>query len=254
MKAAKVLEGAEEFSLGEGPVGALILHGFTSSPQVVRPIGAYLASRGIHAVAPRFPGHGTTLEDLSSCNETQWTDAVHRSFEELASAKEEVFVIGFSFGAALAIDLVAQNQERVAGLATLASFLGSKDPRRFLAPVIRRVVKSLPGVGNDTADPQGERELVYDRVPTAAVHRMLRFTKRVRRKLPEITCPVLVVHGRNDHTAPPMWAQLIFDSVSSDKKELVWLERSFHVLPFDYDREELLARTFDFVKENSRAL
>ncbi|HEX2240474.1 MAG TPA: alpha/beta fold hydrolase [Actinomycetota bacterium] len=254
MKTAKVLEGAEEFSLGEGPVGALIIHGFTSSPQVVRPIGAYLAERGIHAVAPRLPGHGTTWQDLGTCNERQWVEAVDSAFEELAATKEEVFIVGFSFGAALGIDLAARKQERVAGLATLASFLGTKDPRRFLAPVMSRVLKSIPGVGNDTADPEGDREIVYDRVPTAAVQCMLRFTKRARRALPQINCPLLVIHGRNDHTAPPLWAQVIHDTASSEKKDLVWLERSFHVLPFDYDREELLSRTFDFIKEHSVAL
>ncbi|MFN2526552.1 MAG: alpha/beta hydrolase [Actinomycetota bacterium] len=254
MNEAKVLKGAEEFSLGDGPVGALIIHGFTSSPQVVRPIGTYLAERGIHAVAPRMPGHGTTWEDLSLCNEAQWVEAVDAAFEELASVKDEVFVIGFSFGAALGIDLAARKQERVAGLATLASFLGTKDPRRFLAPLMARVVKSLPGVGNDTADPEGEREIVYERVPTPAIRCMLRFTKRARSALPQINCPLLVVHGRNDHTALPLWAQLIFDSAPTQKKELLWLERSFHVLPFDYDREELLSRTFDFIKENSLAL
>lgn len=254
MKTAKVLEGTEEFSLGHGPVGALIIHGFTSSPQVVRPIGAYLAERGIHAVAPRLPGHGTTWQDLSTCKESQWVEAVDEAFEKLAATTEEVFVVGFSFGAALGIDLVARKQDRVSGLVTLASFLGTKDPRRFLAPVISRVAKSLPGVGNDTADPKGEREIVYDRVPTAAAQCMLRFSKRARQEIPEIRCPLLVMHGRNDHTAPPLWAQLIHDKAGSESKELVWLERSFHVLPFDYDKEELLSRTFEFIKGNSVAL
>ncbi len=249
-----MLEGAEEFSLGEGPVGALIIHGFTSSPQVVRPIGAYLAERGIHAVAPRLPGHGTTWQELSRCNETDWIEAVDAAFEELAATKEEVFVIGFSFGAALGIDLAARKQDRVAGLATVASFLGTKDPRRHLAPVLARVVKSLPGVGNDTADPEGDREIVYERVPAAAAHCMLRFTKRARAGLSQINCPLLVVHGRNDHTALPLWAQMIYDTAPSEKKELVWLERSFHVLPFDYDKDELLTRTYEFITENSIAL
>ncbi len=254
MQDVQVLAGAEDFTLGDGDVGALIIHGFTSSPQVVRPLGVYLADRGIATVAPRLPGHGTTWEDLGTRRADDWVDAVEAAFGRLADAKEEVFVIGFSFGAALAVDLVARHQDRVAGLAMLASYLKTDDPRRFLAPVIPRVLKSVPGVGNDTADPDGERELVYDRVPTAAAHQMLQVTKKARAALGSISVPLLVLHGRNDHTAKPFNAELVYNSVASEDKELVWLERSYHVLPFDYDRDRVLEATYRFIAGRSERL
>lgn len=252
MVQAKILTGAEEFRLGDGPIGALVIHGYTSSPQVVRPIAEYLAERGVTALGPRLPGHGTTWQDLNTCNERQWIETVEQNFDRLASERDDVFVIGFSFGAALAIDLVARRHERVAGLVTLASFLQSKDPRRFLAPLFRRLVKSLPGVGNDTADPAAERELVYDRLPTSATHCMLRFVNRARRALPRIEVPTLVLHGRNDHTALPFNAELVYNSIGARDKELVWLDRSYHVLPFDHDRAEVFERIDRFIKQHAR--
>lgn len=253
MAKVEIVAGAEDFALGDpsAPTAALIIHGFTSSPQVVRPIGQFLADRGIRAVGPRLPGHGTSWQDLNACNEAMWIQTAQDAFEKLAVQHERVFVVGFSFGAALAIDLVARHQERVAGLIVLASFLHTKDPGRFLLPVVRYLIKSLPGVGNDTADPAGDREIVYDRVPTGAAHCMLRFTKRARRALPSLRVPILIVHGRNDHTAHPSNASLIYDSVTSDDKEIVWLERSYHVLPFDYDRAEMFERTYRFIAERA---
>ena len=253
MAKVEILPGADEFALGHpgAPTAALIIHGFTSSPQVVRPIGQHLADRGIYSVGPRLAGHGTSWQELNSCNEAMWMESAQSAFDRLLSDRDRVFVIGFSFGAALAIDLVSRHQDRVAGLVLLGSFLHTKDPRRFFSPVVRYLVKSLPGTGNDTADPEGEREIVYDRLPTAATYCMLRFVKRARRALPSIRVPVLVLHGRNDHTAHPSNATLIYDSVASDDKQIVWLERSYHVLPFDYDREQLLEQIYRFISERA---
>ena len=56
----KILEGAEGYSLGQGRVGALFCHGFSSSPQNMRFLADHLAERGIAVRATLLPGHGTT--------------------------------------------------------------------------------------------------------------------------------------------------------------------------------------------------
>lgn len=253
MAEVRILEGAEEFRLGEGSVGALLVHGFTGSPQGLREIGGYLAERGIAVVAPRLPGHGTTWQDLNSRKAHEWADAVELGFHEIAAERDEVFIVALSFGAALAFDLAARYPEEVGGIVTMAGLLFTKDPRRFATPVVKRLVRSIPGVGNDIADPEG-KEIVYDRVPTSAAHEMLRFIRKAKMGLPSIRCPLLVMHGKNDHTVHPSNAQYIFDTVSSTDKELVWLDRSYHVVTLDYDREEVFSRTYQFIKERARGL
>ncbi|TSC63380.1 MAG: hypothetical protein G01um1014106_509 [Parcubacteria group bacterium Gr01-1014_106] len=42
-----LLPGAEPFSLGEGPVGCLLVHGFTSTPYDLRACAEHLAAHGI---------------------------------------------------------------------------------------------------------------------------------------------------------------------------------------------------------------
>ena len=248
----KVLEGAEEFAFGDGPVGALLLHGFTSSPQNMRPLGEYLAERGITVVCPRFPGHGTSWEDLSTRRSEEWVETAETAFHHLASQRDEVFLVGLSFGGAVALDLAARYPDRVDGVVGLAPFLFSKDPRRFLSPVIRRVVRAIPGVGNDIADPE-MREIVYDKVPTGAAHHMLEYVKRAKLGLPAVRCPVLVIHSPHDHTAHPSNAQVIYDTVGSEDKNLIWLERSYHVITLDVEREQVFENTFSFIKDRSKA-
>ncbi|MCA1839603.1 MAG: alpha/beta hydrolase [Actinomycetota bacterium] len=251
MAQVKILEGAEEFALGSGPVGALLVHGFTGSPQGMRGLGDYLAERGIAVLAPRLPGHGTTWEDLNTRKAAEWVTEVENAFHRMAAEREEVFVVALSFGAALALDLAARYPDDVSGLVTLAGMVMTKDPRRHLAPVIRRLTRSLPGAGNDIADPSG-KEIVYDRLPTGATYYMLKFLKSARVGLPAVRCPILVMHGRQDHTVHPSNAQVIVDSVGSQDKELVWLERSYHVITLDYERDEVYRRTYEFIKGRSR--
>ena len=249
----KILEGTEGYSLGQGKVGALFCHGFTSSPQNMRLLADYLAARGIAVRAPLLPGHGTSWEDLNSKTDQDWLGSVETAFHELAAECDEVFLVALSFGAALALDLAARYPDEVTGVVTLAGFVASKDPRRFLSPVIRKLVKSLPGVGNDIADPE-LKEIVYDRIPTNAAYYLLRQLKRTQLGLPSVTAPILVMHGRNDHTVPPFNAQLIHDRVGSIDKELVWLERSYHVITLDHDRDEVFERTYRFIADRSTAL
>ncbi|MEA2499521.1 MAG: carboxylesterase [Actinomycetota bacterium] len=251
MSELQVLPGAEEFAFGEGPVGALLVHGFTGSPQSMRTLGEYLSERGIAVVGPRLPGHGTTWQDLNTRTGEEWMQTVETAFHHLASQTEEVFVVGLSFGGTLAIDLVARHQDEVAGLVTLAGMVFSKDPRRHLAPVVSRLVASLPGLSNDVADPEG-KEIAYDRTPTRAAHAVLRFARRAQAALPQITTPTLVMHARQDHTVHPSNAQYIHDRIGSTDKELVWFDRSYHVITVDYEKDQVFERTFNFIKEHSK--
>ena len=251
MAESAVLEGAEGFSIGSGPVGALLVHGFTGSPQGMRALGDHLAGAGVAIEAPRLPGHGTTWQDLAARTDSEWVAAVEESYERLADRSSEIFLVGLSFGSSLCIDFAARHPDKVSGLVLLASFLFSKDPRRFLAPVMRLIVQSVPGVGNDIADPE-MREIVYDRVPTRAAYSMLQFTRRARRALPEVECPTLIVHARNDHTAHPDNASVIYREIGSSDKELVWLERSYHVITVDLERQEVYDRTLGFITDKAR--
>src|SRR5256885_14246546 len=63
---------AEGFALaGSRPLGCLLIHGFTATPDEMRPLGEALAARGFPVRAVRLAGHGTEVADLAG---TRWTD------------------------------------------------------------------------------------------------------------------------------------------------------------------------------------
>lgn len=253
MSELEILEGCDEFDLGEGPVGVLFIHGFTSSPQNMRAMGDYLAERGVRVRAPRLPGHGTTWQDLATKRSADWLECVESNFEKMKAECEEVFVVGLSFGGGLSLELASRRSDEIAGVVTLAAMVFSRDPRRFLAPALKRLLRTIPGVGNDIADPT-LKEIVYDKVPTGASIELLRTVTKAKNNLASVTAPLLVMHGRNDHTVHPDNATYIYEHAGSTDKELVWLERSYHVITLDYDRDEVYSRTWDFIKERARAL
>ncbi|MPZ69783.1 MAG: alpha/beta fold hydrolase [Actinobacteria bacterium] len=250
MKEPEVIEGAEEFAFGDGPTGALLVHGYTGSPQGMRGLGEYLAERGIAVVGPRLPGHGTTWQDLDTKTRDEWRRTVTEGYEQLAAGRDEIFIVALSFGAALSLDFIAHNPGKVKGLVTLAGMVDTNDPRRHFAPVIKRLTRSVAGVANDIADPEGH-EIAYDRLPTRSTHEMLKVLTEVKEVLPQVDCSLLVMHGRNDHTVKPYNAEMIIEKVSSSDKELVWCENSFHVITLDKDRDEVFRRTHEFIKERS---
>ena len=245
-----VLAGAEEFTFDGGSVGALLVHGFTGSPQTMRGLGEYLAQRGIAVEGIRLPGHGTTWQDLNTRRSPEWAAALEKGYDKLAEKRDKVFLVSLSFGSALAIDFAARNPDKVAGLVSLAGLVLVKDPRRFIAGVIARLTPSVAGVSNDIADPEG-REIAYDRLPTAAGHQMLRFIKQARRSLPQVTCPLLVIHSHNDHTVHPDNALEIHGRAASADKELIFLDDSYHVITLDVDRLRVYEATFEFIANRS---
>src|SRR5439155_1506226 len=78
---------AEGFALaGSRPLGCLLIHGFTATPDEMRPLGEALAARGFPVRAVRLAGHGTEVADLAGTRWTDWfasvaegADRLHRS-------------------------------------------------------------------------------------------------------------------------------------------------------------------------------
>lgn len=92
----------------ERPVGrALLLHGMTDSPYSVRTLGRLLHARGFHVLAPRMQGHGTTPAGLLHTPWEDWAATTRMAMRHLASspsADTPLVIVGYSTGAALALD------------------------------------------------------------------------------------------------------------------------------------------------------
>ena len=66
-----LIPGAEPTTYEGGPVGVLVLHGFTGNPGSMRGVAEALVDAGFTVDLPLLPGHGTKVEDMIP---TGWSD------------------------------------------------------------------------------------------------------------------------------------------------------------------------------------
>ncbi len=242
-----VLPGAEPLDLPGGQVAALLCHGFTGTPQSMRPWAEHLAAAGLTVRAPLLPGHGTRWQDMERTTFADWYAEVERAFDDLRRRCSAVFVMGLSMGGTLALRLAEERGEQVAGLVVVNTSLTTDRWHMHAAPLLARVRRSAAGVGGDIRRP-GAAELAYDRVPLRAFVSLQRAWPAVRRDLARISCPVLVFRSRVDHVVRPVSGRLLVEGLAGGRIEERVLENSFHVATLDHDAPAIFEGSLELVR------
>ena len=245
-----LLPGAEPFEFDGGPVGVLLVHGFTGSPQSMRPWGEHLAAAGLTVRCPLLPGHGTHWTDMASTTWQDWYGAADKAFRELLGRCERVFVMGLSMGGTLTLRLAEVHGPQVAGLVTVNASLTTDRRAAVLAPLLSRFVPSIPGVGSDIKAP-GVREVAYDRVPTRAFASLRRLWAVTRADLHRITSPVLAYRSVVDHVVEASSGEILRAGITSAPFEERLLTDSYHVATLDNDKETIFKGSVEFVREHT---
>jgi carboxylesterase len=247
-----VQAGAEPISLTGGPVGVLLSHGFTGTTQSMRPWAEHLAAAGLTVRAPRLPGHGTRWQDMNDTGWDDWYGEVERAFDDLRSRCEVVFAMGLSMGGTLVLRLAEQRGPQVAGLVVVNASLGSERKDVKLAPLLSKVVASMPAVGNDIKK-DGVTELAYPRTPLKAFASLKKAWPMVCRDLGRIACPVLVYRSAVDHVVEPISGRLLRDGLAGGTVEERVLENSYHVATLDNDAAAIFEGSLEFVRAHAPA-
>ncbi|WP_454337720.1 alpha/beta hydrolase [Streptomyces glaucescens] len=241
-----VLPGAEPYRHEGGRVGVLLCHGFTGSPQSLRPWAEYLAERGLTVSLPLLPGHGTRWEDMQLTSWQDWYAEVDRELRALRERCAQVFVAGLSMGGALALRLAARHGDAISGVVVVNPANKVHGLSAYALPVARHLVRTTRGITSDIAKP-GSVEVGYDRVPLHAAHSLRIFFRVVDAELPQVTQPLLLLHSPQDHVVPPADSARILSRVSSTDVTELLLEQSYHVATLDHDADRIFQESLAFV-------
>lgn len=95
--------------------GVLLTHGLTDSPYFMKHLAAFFQRNGFRVMAVLLPGHGTRPGDTLEVRWQEWAKAVAYGADCLAAEADELYLAGFSAGAALSI-LHSLDDARVRGL------------------------------------------------------------------------------------------------------------------------------------------
>ena len=80
MSHMQIISTAEPFFIPGGPVGCVLVHGFTGSPKEMRMLGEYLHQQGHSVFGVRLAGHATTMEDMIRSRRQDWLASVEDGY------------------------------------------------------------------------------------------------------------------------------------------------------------------------------
>lgn len=125
----------------EGPVGILLVHGYSATPADMSLVCNYLSEKGYSVSVPLLPRHGTSIEDFHSCKVKEWTDHVELAYYDLKATCDFMFVGGISLGGLLALYLGEKFQE-IDGLILYAPAWEIQNRFASLIPYMKYFIKS----------------------------------------------------------------------------------------------------------------
>ena len=229
-----------------GPLGIVLIHGFSASPREMRPLGERLARTGVTVYGVRLPGHGTSPEDLAGRYAEEWLQTVAEAFSSMQQRGLRVSLGGLSTGAVLALRLALEYP--VDRLLLLAPFLRLK---HRLAPWVRWLHPFVPYQQRDLAET--DRPYYYSRRPLTGVAQINRLCRQLRGRLDEITAPALLLTSTGDTTIAAGTTVRIHRELGSPTKILhVYGDDVPHAMLAEDNprREDVLARCRNFLLSN----
>ena len=248
-----VIPGAESyFHAGSNGTGVLLCHGFTGSPGSLRPWAEYLAGAGLTVSVPRLPGHGTTWQEMSRTRWEDWYAEADRAYEELRGQTSAIFVMGLSMGGCLALRMAELRGAGVGGLVLVNPSLAPDTKLFLLAPALKLVVPSLPGIASDIKK-EGVTELGYTRVPVRAAASLPALWRLTQSRLGEVTQPVLVYRSTVDHVVGPSSMRVLQAALPPGQLTVRECPDSYHVATLDNDAPTIFAGSLEFVRAHSHA-
>jgi len=253
-----VLPGAGTFYFEGSDVGCLLIHGFTGTPQNIRPLGDFLARRGLTVLCPRLAGHGSTVDEFEQTGPQDWIGTVNAAFDQLRQTCSSVFAIGISMGGTLAMHLGATRGAELAGVGSINGPFGRlpdfeavvdnpEVPERVPAPWVSnaRLLSMDLGVAGIT----------YVEIPKACLRRALGFFVDAEAELDQVRVPTILFHSRDDLIVPPITGERVLERLTaSPDKHLVELVDSAHEATLDFDLERIGLEWLSFVRQHTRVL
>lgn len=251
-----------------GDVGVLLIHGMTGTPVEMRYVGKGLHKAGFTVYGVQLAGHCGNEADLAKTGWRDWYRSVELGLVELRKRSRKVLVGGLSMGAVMALHLAARRPADVDGLLLYGttlwydgwtipwySFLwkplihtpigrnytfmekhpyGIKDER-----LRKRVVQNMLSGNSADAGLAG--------MPSFSVRELWDLVAVVKKELPSISAPTLILHAREDDVSSVKNAYYVARRLSGPV-DVCLLDDCYHMITVDRQRDEVVARSIEHIR------
>jgi carboxylesterase len=253
LKQPLIMPKAEPFFFPGGPVGCILVHGFTASPQEMRGLGEYLAGQGYSVMGVRLAGHSTEVQDLPRMRWWDWLASVSDAYNLLRNLTDQIFVIGLSLGGILSLTFAARYP--VDGVVAMAApHHLPNDPRLHFVRLIALLHPYHPKGTPMWFDQDALKQRVaYNADPLICFVQIQQLLAEMRSGLPEISAPALLIYSKNDPAVTVQEGHMdaIYAELGSQQKERLWVEKSGHILTCDQERPVVWQAIANFLTQHS---
>lgn len=229
-------------------IGVLLLHGFTSNVATVNGIVPLLEADNLKVEVPVLRGHGTRYEDLVGVTSVDWYADAERALIDLWNRVDQVVVVGFSMGGLVGLELSMRHPEMIAGLVTVAACLKFSDPLARFSRRFSHVVKYWPSPNPYYDEDRRKLSKNYEKFPTETFASLYDYSRDIIECLPKVHVPIRILQSKKDQIVAPVAANIIYEKVSSPRRELIWFEKSGHEMMDDLERDKVYGDILEFVK------
>lgn len=201
--------------------GVLLIHGLLDSPFSMRDIAEQLQAKGILCRAVLLPGHGTQPEDLLHVSHQDWTATVRYGIASLQQEVEQVYLIGYSTGAALSIQ-EALIDKNINGIIVIAPAVKLKAPVNLVV-AWHKLMKRYNKKHEWLYQTKEENDVKYSSICFNAIAQVKHLIKKVRklRKKHSLHCPMLMVTSQDDETISSQSAVTFFSRCKDPRHRLL---------------------------------
>jgi esterase/lipase/1-acyl-sn-glycerol-3-phosphate acyltransferase len=237
---------------GSNSKGIVLSHGYKASPGEVLELANYLVNQNINVYLTRFKGHGTSAEAMKTTNWADWVNYFGIGYEIMNLMSQKVYLSGFSTGGLVALKFMQDNPEiNVSGIIPISAAIKLNDIRFRLIKFAKVWFDIVKGKDNGYIDDEPEYpDTNYARNYVCCMKQLSLLMSEVEDGLNKVNKPVYVVYGTKDPVVSPQAAQIIFDKIGSNKKEIQGFERTSHVIIRGAKTEEIFAKIFNFINHN----
>jgi carboxylesterase len=265
-------EGSTGFVLGSGEVAVLLIHGLTGTPTELRRVAIGLAKSGCTVYVPTLAGHCGDNADLQATGWQDWYEGVRKTFVGIRQKHEQVFVGGLSMGAVMSMYVASEHPGQVAGLLMYSTTLRydgwSIHKLAFLTPLLMKIPfgvhicsfeeKPPYGIKNERLRAIVERQmkdgessnaglLTMEGVTVRELHRM---NAVVKKRMPSIKTPALVLHSIEDDITSRWNADYVERHLGGPVTK-VMLDNCYHMITVDLEYRRVVDLSADFVQQLS---
>lgn len=216
-------------------------------------MGEYLHEQGHTCLGVRLAGHATDPEDMIRSRYQDWMASVEDGYHLLRAVAANIFLAGLSMGGVLS--LLMSTKLDVKGVVAMSTpYKLPDDPRLNYVDLISVFKPFMPKSSEEPGASWFDKEawkdhISYPQNPVRSVGELDKLLGEMRKALPKVDVPVLLIHSKNDLYVLPENMELIYDGLKnvSDKTKL-YITGSGHVVTRDAARHQVFESTLEFIQ------